>query len=112
MNSRPAGRPRLYDARWRAESKAFLKVHTHCAYCLERNKRVRSTIVDHKIPHRGDIRLFWDKRNWQPMCRTCHDAAKQREERQGRVIGCDEQGIPLDKNHHWRGSARAPVRAS
>ncbi|KAA9008363.1 HNH endonuclease [Histidinibacterium aquaticum] len=28
--------------------------------------------VDHIIPHRGDTRLFYDRRNWQPLYNRCH----------------------------------------
>jgi 5-methylcytosine-specific restriction enzyme A len=109
MNSRPAGRPRLYDARWRRESREFLKVHRLCAYCIVRGQRVPSTIVDHKTPHRGDLVLFWDKAgNWAALCRTCHNAAKQREEKLGRTIGCDADGRPLDRGHHWNRAATGP----
>ena len=34
---------------------------------------VRATVVDHIIPHKGDQKLFWDTRNWQPLCKPCHD---------------------------------------
>ncbi|WP_456297628.1 HNH endonuclease signature motif containing protein [Kineothrix alysoides] len=42
---------------------------------MKRNppRYVKATVVDHVIPHRGDPILFWDKRNWQPLCKTCHD---------------------------------------
>nr|WP_246413968.1 HNH endonuclease [Martelella radicis] len=40
-----------------------------------------AALVDHKIPHRGDQRLFWDRTNWQPLCHHCHNSAKQSEER-------------------------------
>ncbi|WP_460274261.1 HNH endonuclease signature motif containing protein [Celeribacter sp. ULVN23_4] len=40
-----------------------------------------ATVVDHIIPHKGDDRLFWDKTNWQALCKPCHDRQKQREER-------------------------------
>ncbi|WP_420239986.1 HNH endonuclease signature motif containing protein [Telmatobacter bradus] len=33
---------------------------------------VLATDVDHKIPHRGDMKLFWDKRNWRSLCHECH----------------------------------------
>ena len=25
------------------------------------------------IPHRGDMKLFWDESNWQPLCESCHN---------------------------------------
>jgi 5-methylcytosine-specific restriction endonuclease McrA len=71
---------RGYDARWQQESKAFLalEVNRYCACGCGR----LANMVDHKIPHRGDKRLFWDRSNWQPMASSpCHNSRKQRIER-------------------------------
>ncbi|RZI60509.1 MAG: HNH endonuclease [Zymomonas sp.] len=38
-------------------------------------------VCDHKRPHRGDERLFWDPANLQTLLKTCHDGWKQRQER-------------------------------
>ena len=38
-------------------------------------------VADHKIQHHGDEALFWDERNIQCLCKTCHDSLKQKEER-------------------------------
>lgn len=38
-------------------------------------------VADHVIPHRGDRDLFFDRGNLQCLCKSCHDSAKQREER-------------------------------
>ncbi len=46
-------------------------------------------------------RLFWSRKNWQPLCKHCHDSVKQRLEKSGRVAGCDASGRPLDPNHPW-----------
>ena len=32
-----------------------------------------ATVVDHIIPHRGDMKLFWDESNWQALCESCHN---------------------------------------
>lgn len=48
--------------------------------------------------------LFWDKTNWQALCKRCHDSYKQRLEKSGTVAGCDTSGMPLDPNHHWHRS--------
>ena len=40
-------------------------------------------VADHKIPHRGNEKLFWDLSNLQCLCTDCHDSQKQKEE-QGR----------------------------
>lgn len=56
-----------HSARWRKESHEFLSKYPFCFICGS-----PSTITDHIIPHRGDVTLFWDKSNWQPMCQRCH----------------------------------------
>lgn len=38
-------------------------------------------VADHREPHRGDERLFWDEQNLWCLCKPCHDSAKQRQER-------------------------------
>lgn len=49
--------------------------------CAERGVSAPyASLVDHRIPHRGDQALFWDKSNWQSMCTTHHSSDKQREE--------------------------------
>jgi 5-methylcytosine-specific restriction protein A len=40
-------------------------------------------VCDHKIPHRGDLTLFWAETNLQTLCKPCHDRAKQAAERRG-----------------------------
>lgn len=75
--NRPSAAKRGYNHRWRVASKAFLKRFPQCARCFG-----RATLVDHIIPHKGDNKLFWDRSNWQPLCKPCHDRHKQREERQ------------------------------
>ena len=64
---------RGYDARWRRARKAFLQRHPLCAECMKEGKLTPATVVDHIVPHRGDPRLFWDEKNWQPLCKECHD---------------------------------------
>jgi 5-methylcytosine-specific restriction protein A len=39
-----------------------------------------ATEVDHVIPHRGNMALFWDRQNLQGLCRTCHGRKTQRGE--------------------------------
>lgn len=64
---------RGYDSRWRRARRAFLQAHPLCAECLRNGRYTAATVVDHIIPHRGDMNLFWDERNWQSLCRDCHD---------------------------------------
>ena len=63
---------RGYDRRWRKARLVFLKANPLCAECRRQGRLNPATVVDHIIPHRGDKELFWNKKNWQPLCVTCH----------------------------------------
>ena len=70
--------------------------------CKAQGYTTLATVVDHITPHKGDLSLFWDRGNWQSLCKDHHDATKAREERGGIMVGCDKDGVPLDPGHHWR----------
>lgn len=72
--TRSAGK-RGYGSRWQRESKKFLKMYPLCAECMKQfpPRYTKATVVDHIKPHRGDETLFWDRANWQPLCKPCHD---------------------------------------
>lgn len=72
---------RGYGGKWQRERERFLFKHPLCCYCQAKGIVTAATVVDHKVPHRGDQSLFWDQKNWQPLCKTCHDSDKQAEER-------------------------------
>ena len=69
-----------YNSRWQKVRKQYLDAHPLCVYCLAEGRYVRATVVDHKIPHRGDPKLFWDTGNWQSLCKPCHDRKTGRED--------------------------------
>lgn len=92
----------LYDYRWQKARLRFLRVNPLCVMCAKRGITRLATVVDHVIPHKGDEQLFWDETNWQALCATHHNADKQRLEKSGKVIGCDEHGFPFDPAHHWQ----------
>lgn len=73
--NRPGARQRGYDTTWQRQAKAFL-ARPENRLCVCGCGRAADT-VDHKIPHRGNKRLFWDRSNWQPMYRNCHSSKKQ-----------------------------------
>ena len=45
-----------------------------------------AVVVDHVVAHKGDVALFWDRGNWQSLCKRHHDVEKQSAER-GRGVG-------------------------
>jgi 5-methylcytosine-specific restriction protein A len=97
---------RGYGGRWQKARETYLRQHPLCVDHQRRGYIVPATVVDHVVPHRGDQRLFWDKSNWQSLCKTCHDSHKQRIERGGAVVGCDLAGLPVDPGHHWHQQGR------
>ncbi|WP_347335991.1 HNH endonuclease [Rhodopseudomonas palustris] len=79
---RPTARQRGYDSKWQHESKAFL-ARPENRFCACGCGRI-ADVVDHIKPHRGDMKLFWDRNNWQPMASSpCHSSRKQSLERKG-----------------------------
>lgn len=80
---RGSSNSRGYGYRWQKASKAYLKAHPlcQCPDCQEGAKRITpAVVVDHIIPHRGDMNLFWDRGNWQSMAKTCHDRKTAKED--------------------------------
>lgn len=77
---RGTARERGYTRRWEKESKVFLRANPLCAECERQGRYTPAQVVDHIIPHRGNQRLFWDKANWQPLCKHCHDQKTARGE--------------------------------
>lgn len=75
---RPSARDRGYDTKWERESAAFLAIpgNEMCACGCGR----RADMVDHIIAHKGNKKLFWDKKNWQPFNRRCNSRKAARSE--------------------------------
>ena len=59
-------------ARWRKARQWFLAVNPLCKQCELEGYTTGATEVDHVVPHRGDVTLFWDSGNWSALCRSCH----------------------------------------
>lgn len=61
---------RGYTDEWRRESRAFLAAlgNPPCACGCSR----QADMVDHRIAPKGDMRLFWDRSNWQPYNGLCN----------------------------------------
>lgn len=55
-------------AQFRRLRYSFLIRNPICNRCHAEPSRV----LDHIVPHRGSLRLFWDQRNWQGLCLRCH----------------------------------------
>lgn len=71
---------RLYGRRWREEREVYLQMYPFCVRCKEQGIPTLATDLDHKIPHRGDMALFWDKTNWQGLCKPHHSQKTAKED--------------------------------
>lgn len=71
---RPSAHARGYDRHWQKARLGFLALNPLCVSCLAATPKrfAEATVVDHRIPHRGNQALFWDPANWQALCVGCH----------------------------------------
>ena len=71
---------RGYTAQWSRESKAYLQQHPWCIECARQGRATAATEVDHIVSHKGNRELFWDRSNWQGLCKRCHSIKTARED--------------------------------
>lgn len=69
---RESASKRGYGRAWQKAREGFLANHPVCVHCLKRGVATQATEVDHIVPHRRDRELFWDRENWQALCKPCH----------------------------------------
>lgn len=72
--SRGNSTARGYNWPWRRARVQYLNEHPLCEACYAQGFRREATVVDHKIPHRGNQSLFWDEGNWCALCAPCHNS--------------------------------------
>lgn len=79
-------------ARWqKLRMDVLLRDHFTCqrVECTRVEADTSRLVCDHRRPHRGDERLFWDQENLQTLCKRCHDGVKQRDEQSS----LDQRGV-------------------
>jgi 5-methylcytosine-specific restriction endonuclease McrA len=67
-------------AAWRERRDAQLRKQPLCERHLARGEVVEASVANHKVPHRGNWRLFIEG-ELESTCKPCHDSEVQREER-------------------------------
>jgi 5-methylcytosine-specific restriction protein A len=73
-------RRKLYaSAAWLSGRKAFLRHNPLCVDCLDLGAVVEATEVDHVKRHMGDRVTFFDRSNWQALCKPCHSRKTAKE---------------------------------
>ena len=80
------GRKLYRTQRWQMMRVKVLREQPLCVLKGKREHcRLVATEVDHITPHRGDRKLFFDRQNLQPMCRTA-----TRKRLRGRFLARDQ----------------------
>lgn len=78
--NRVSSAKRGYGVAWRRARLAFLADHPLCEECRREGRLTPATVVDHITPHKGNRELFWDEKNWQALCKRCHDRKTAKED--------------------------------
>ncbi|MBY3386393.1 HNH endonuclease [Rhizobium laguerreae] len=86
---------------WKAARATQLAHQPLCERCLQDEIVTEATVVNHRLPFKGNWQMFIDPSNHESTCEPHHNSLIQREERRGHVIGCDVDGRPLDPHHPW-----------
>lgn len=69
------------SARWQGLRRRVLAEQPFCPDCEAAGEPVTDTTdVDHTIPHRGNPKLFWDRKNLRALCHRCHSRKTARGE--------------------------------
>lgn len=89
------------NSRWRLLRARVLRDSPLCVYCEQAGRVTAATVVDHIRPHRGDLALFWERANLQPLCATCHNGLAGMKDTHGFAAGVGLNGEPLDPEHPW-----------
>ena len=103
---------RMYDsARWRQARKQHLLENPLCVMCARQGRDTPASVVDHVIEHKGDPVLFWDTKNRQSLCPSCHSGIKRMQEHHGYSQAADVDGQPMDASHPWNTGGGGRVKS-
>ena len=73
--ARPSAHARGYTRTWQRARNLWLIDHPLCVnpHRLHHGQAVfAANAVDHALPHRMDVDLFWEQRLWAGLCYACH----------------------------------------
>ena len=69
---RQTSHQRGYGYRWQQARAGYLRKHPLCVHCEATGRVTVATDLDHIVPHKGDMDVFWDFTNVQGLCKPCH----------------------------------------
>jgi len=77
---------RWSDLRMRVFNRdGFTCQHPGCGYLGVH--KTSSLIAHHKIPHKGNVELFWNENMIETVCKPCHDGVIQSIEKKQQMVG-------------------------
>src|SRR5262245_5695687 len=91
---RKSAAKRGYSRKWRDARLPYLAKHPSCVNIGKSNCLGTATVIDHIKDHKGSYGAFWDRNNWQPMCKHCHDVKTARAMVRQFTFKFDEHGEP------------------
>lgn len=68
---------RGYGHKWQQARMGYLRKHPLCVCCSANGIVAAAELVDHVLPHRGDMAVFWKSDDWQALCNLCHETIKK-----------------------------------
>lgn len=79
---RESSTKRGYGYKWQKARAAYLAAHPLCEHCLKEQppRYTPATELDHSIPHKGDMQLFWKSELWQGLCAHHHSLKTAKED--------------------------------
>lgn len=74
---------RGYDYRWSRYARMYKRANPLCRACALRGLVTPAHVVDHIEPVTGpDDPLFWDQKNHQSLCESCHNVKRATEDKE------------------------------
>lgn len=87
---------KLYKtAAWERLRSTLLQEEPWCRFCARKGLQIPADVADHIKEHKGNLELFHDYDNLQPLCFPCHNSTKQKMERGVLIIEYGPDGFPL-----------------
>ena len=74
-----SGRGEYAKKSWKDLRKSKLLRDPLCEECQRVGRTALASKVDHIVPHRGDLQLFYDWDNLQSLCESCHNRKSAQE---------------------------------
>ena len=71
---RPQYRKLYATVAWQRIRKRILMEQPFCVHCESVGRVTKATDIDHIVDHVGNVSLFYDVSNLQPLCKACHSA--------------------------------------